>query len=88
MDQDPLIGDQGLPGVDLLYIQSPSLNETGDGNCFEFKIKTTYIAIVDGEPSGTLGQNLPNGCGVIPGFFRRFLNRILTLPKIIYRLLF
>ena len=87
-DQDPLIGDEGIPGVDLLYLQSPSLNETGDGNCFELKIKTTYFAIVDGEPSGLLGQNLPNGCGGFPGFFRRFLNRILTLPKIIFRLLF
>lgn len=87
-DQDPLIGDEGIPGVDLLYLQSPSLGEIGDGNCFEFKIKTTYFAIVDGKPSGTLGQNLPNGCGGFPGFFRRVFNRILTLPKIIFRLLF
>jgi parallel beta-helix repeat protein len=87
-DQDPLIGDQGIPGVDLLYLQSPSLDEVGDGNCFEFKIKTTYFAVVDGKPSGTLGQNLPNGCGAFPGFFRRFFNRIVTLPKIIFRLLF
>jgi parallel beta-helix repeat protein len=87
-DQDPLIGDEGIPGVDLLYLQSPSLDEIGDGNCFEFKIKTTYFAIVDGQPSGTLGQNLPNGCGVFPGLFRRVLNRILTLPKIIFRVFF
>ena len=85
-DQDPLLEELGLPGVDLLYFQSPSLDEVGDGNCFEFILGTTYFAIVDGEPSGLLGQNLPNGCG--SGFFRRLLNRILTLPAILFRLLF
>ena len=85
-DQDPLIGDQGIPGVDVLYLISPSLNETGDGNCFELKIKTTHFAIVDGSPWGPLGQRLPKGCGIIPGFFRRLLNRLYTLPKIIFQL--
>lgn len=87
-DQDPVIGNVGLPGVDLLYLVSPSLNETGDGNCFELKLRTTHFAIVDGEPLGRLGQQLPNGCGVFPGFFRRSLNRLYTLPKIIFRIFF
>ena len=85
-DKDPLIDDKGYPGVDLLYLLSPSFNETGDGNCFELKIRTTHYAAVDGSPSGLLGQKLPNGCVVMPGFFRRLLNRIFTLPKIIYQL--
>jgi hypothetical protein len=56
-DQDPLIKDLGIPGTDILYIQSPSLNETGDGNCFELKNRDTAFAIVDFEPS-----TLPDGC--------------------------
>ena len=85
-EQDPLFSDAGLPGVDILYLISPSLNETGDGNCFELKLKTTHFAAVDGAPWGTLGQKLPNGCGLFPGFIRRLLNRLYTLPKIISRL--
>jgi hypothetical protein len=85
-DLDPLFGDAGIPGVDLIYLISPSLNETGDGNCFELTLKTTHFAIVDGSPWGPLGQRHPNGCGLVPGLFRRLLNRIYTLPKIVFKL--
>lgn len=82
-------GSFGIPGVDLLYLLSRSSNEIGDGNCFVLKLKTTYFVLADDfSRSGRLGQSLPNGCGLFPGFFGRWLNRLFTFPDIIFRLLF
>jgi Right handed beta helix region len=61
LDQAILLKDFGIPGTDILYIQSPTLfSEMGDGNCFDLKKQTTKFAIYDFNFS--LGQDLPNGC--------------------------
>lgn len=46
----------GLPGVDLLYVQSPAFGETGTGNCFEKNTFDSFLSLPDGffGPPGPL----------------------------------